>query len=281
MSWIDPFQSGWLDWVQEQSKADAGTYSLLLLDGAFLHGLYPRLVQNGSTQRACCALFEGLAGSNDAALAVSPVVIEYRATDTTLHDVLCAADRRPMVTLINTVETAEQLAARLARWCVVDADGSFFNFRFPDTRRLPAIARTLTDAQRAQMLGSAHEWQCVNRFGRWEQLPISAGAVASEEAPKLTATQFAALVKDSEADEILALLEPEFADSVRRALPSWRFVRAQHALTMANRLGIDNMQERIASVALSLVCDGQQLEQRLGERGAETVPPSTVPLVPR
>lgn len=252
---------------------------MIMLDGAFLPGLYKRLAQGGHGQRACHAVFEGLPGSNNAALEVSPVVVEYQATDSVLQDVLRTADRRPMVTLIMTRESTRQLADRLAPWCVVDAGGSFFNFRFPDTRRLPAIARTLTDAQRAQMLGPARAWYCINRFGRWEPLPTSVGALASDDPPRLTDEQFATLLHDSEADEILALLEPDFDDAVRAAPPSWRFMRAQHALTVANRLHVDDVQERIACVALSLACEERELEQRLTKRQHATPALSVMPSV--
>lgn len=252
MTWIDSYASGWLDWIRDQAGADTDTRTLLMLDGAFLPGLHRRLAPGGPDQRICRALFKGLPGCNDAVLAVSPIVVEYHANDVVLHDVLTMTDGRPMVTLIKTIETVQQLAARLAQWCVVDADGSFFNFRFPDTRRLPAIARTLTATQRAQMLGPARAWYCINRFGRWEPLPISVGAVASDAPPRLTAEQFTTLAGDSEADEILALLAPDFDDTTRDALPSKRYQQARQALEAADRHGIRDIQDRIARVATAL-----------------------------
>jgi hypothetical protein len=260
MRCIDPFQIGWLDSLCEKAVTGSETNTLLLLDCAFFPGLWQRLVQMAPEQRACVALFDGLPGCDEAALAVSPMLVDFRTSDPGLRRVLFECDRRPMVTLIRTVDTVPQLAARLRHWCVVDADGTLFNFRFPDTRRLPAIARTLTAAQRAQLLGPAYSWHCINRFGRWESLPMAPEVEASDEAPALTASQFSALVADSEPDEILAVLEPDFAELARDALPSWRFLQAQQALAAADARGVRDISERIAWVGSALKSDSRRFE---------------------
>jgi hypothetical protein len=59
----------------------------------------------------------------------------------------------PMMCAIETPESQAELAARLAAWCVVEVDDQRFNFRFPDTRRLPAIFDALTPTQRAEFAG--------------------------------------------------------------------------------------------------------------------------------
>ncbi|KQQ31833.1 hypothetical protein ASF61_15880 [Duganella sp. Leaf126] len=112
-----------------------------------------------------------------------------------------------MMSVITTQESQTTLARRLAAWCVVEADQQRFNFRFPDTRRLPCIYAALTEQQRQQMTGPAAEWSYIARDGTWEHLSLIPGITSiHNDVPKLTAQQFAALVADSEGDEIASML---------------------------------------------------------------------------
>jgi hypothetical protein len=58
-----------------------------------------------------------------------------------------------MVSAIVTLETFVELVDRLAAWCVVEVDDQYFNFRFPDTRRLPDILGVLKPEQIGALLG--------------------------------------------------------------------------------------------------------------------------------
>jgi hypothetical protein len=110
-----------------------------------------------------------------------------------------------MLSLIETPETLAQLSARLSAWCLVEADGQRFNFRFPDTRRLPAIFQALDSTQRAQFAGPATLWSYVSREGRWNELGVTGVGAEPAANPVLNNRQFASLVDDSRADELLSL----------------------------------------------------------------------------
>lgn len=121
----------------------ANTQPYLLIDGAFLPGLRRKLAALSPT-----LLFEFLPGCNDNTRDVSPLLLAC------MPAALRWLERTsgwPMLSVIATRESQRQLAERLAAWCIIEADGQRFNFRFPDTRRLPAIFAALTSGQQAQM----------------------------------------------------------------------------------------------------------------------------------
>jgi hypothetical protein len=141
-----------------------------------------------------------------------------------------------MVSAIVTHENAEQLSARLAAWCVVEADDQRFNFRFPDTRRLPGIFGALTPQQRAAFAGSAISWEFIGRNGHWESLPIEINphSVQPLSQVRLDERQFAQLVAHSEADEIWVQLLDRGIES--GLLPSQRHALLTSALHIAHQV---------------------------------------------
>lgn len=250
MAWVDDYAPDWQAWLDHRLDEPGDHRWHLLLDGVFYPGLWQRLSQARKPGTPAVALFRFLAGCSDEALQASPLVVEFQAGDTVLRRMLGACSGRPMVTLIKTSETATQLADRLSRWCVVDAAGTYFNFRFTDTRRLPTVARVLRAEQRADLLGPATEWHCVNRQGCWERLPLSPEnpAESTQTAPSLNEAQFAELVSDSEADEILALLQPDFDVETMQTQPSWRHAMAAQALSHADEQGKTTPADRMQAV---------------------------------
>ena len=124
-----------------------------------------------------------------------------------------------------------QLAARLSAWCIVEADDQRFNFRFPDTRRLPAIFRTLSSEQRAQFAGPAARWSCISRDSSWNELDVTGVSGEPAANPVLGDQQFAALVDDSRADEVLVRLGDR-GQAVDRH-PSVSYARVTAALRVA------------------------------------------------
>lgn len=111
-----------------------------------------------------------------------------------------------MVSVIGTSEGLAELSSRLAAWCIIEVENQRFNFRFPDTRRLPAIFSTLTPQQRATFTGPMERWSYIARDGKWEELPVSGNSEERAADPILDERQFAFLVDDSRADEYLAVL---------------------------------------------------------------------------
>jgi len=136
-------------------------------------------------------------------------VLKFGPTDHSLRRILSRSDGFPMVSAITTFETAERLAERLAAWCVVEADGQRFNFRFSDTRRLPDIFGVLTNQQRTEIAGNAIGRRYIGRNGKWSEIRYEppAGEYPITAHAKLDQSQFNRLISDSEPDEIWARLE--------------------------------------------------------------------------
>ena len=203
---IAPYADGWqahLDTLaREATQGQARLY--LLLDGVFLPGLHRKLAALSPS-----LLFEALPGCTDATRDVSPLLLAYSAAFSVAFEApwLARCNGWPMLSAIATRESQAELASRLAAWCIVEADGQRFNFRFPDTRRLPAIHAALTREQQAQLAGPAVSWSYIARDGHWRQLPVLRQDSAHAERPVvLSEQQFASLVSDSETDEILTVL---------------------------------------------------------------------------
>ena len=92
---------------------------------------------------------------------------------------------------------------------------------FLETSYLVLYGELPTAEQLAEFIGPALQWRCVGRDGRWHELPrvaVAPGALTANvlEAPPLDDAQFATLVQDSEADELLAALERDLPDVWQR-----------------------------------------------------------------
>lgn len=199
---IDAFSEGWKEELDQRARAVAPTCSVfVLVDGAFIPGLHKSL----ETERKAL-LFAALPGCSDMAKDASPFLAPYDMADKRLRALLQRCSRWPMLSVVETPEPIALLATRLAAWCVVEADSQRFNFRFPDTRRLPAIFRTLTAPQRAGFTGPMKRWSYMGRNGRWNELPIAGDHGDGAADPVLDARQFASLVDDSKADELMLAL---------------------------------------------------------------------------
>jgi hypothetical protein len=131
-------------------------------------------------------LFEGLPGFNSATRDVSPFVVTYAPENANLRSMLDACSAWPMVSAITTTESAAELALRLSAWCVVEADGQYLNFRFPDTRRLPDILANLDANQFAEFSGPATEWRYIDRSGKWKCMALTPHHVPPAVDPRLT-----------------------------------------------------------------------------------------------
>jgi len=199
---IDAFAENWFDTLcQRAAELPPSRRMYLLLDGAFVPGLHTRL------RKECKAiLFEELPGCTKEAEDVSPFLTPFERHEAVLKRLLKSCNRWPMVSAIETPESLEQLAARLSVWCLVDAAGQRFNFRFPDTRRLSHIFEMLSPEQRAQISGPANYWSYIGRNGRWHGFELPGYDTSIAAAPTLDESQFSLLVSDSAADEMLVLL---------------------------------------------------------------------------
>ncbi|MEH6434572.1 DUF4123 domain-containing protein [Massilia sp. DD77] len=198
---IDPFDPGWQSALAEQYRSlPQGARLVLLVDGAFVPGMFREL----DDRCAAVLLFEALPGCSEATRDVSPFIVEFDPDNRSLEQVLKRCDGYPMVSAIATFESLVELGERLAAWCIVAVDGQRFNFRFPDTRRLPGIFKVLTPAQRAEFVGSAFGWRYMGRDGLWQELSleICTSCVPVTTRAELNQKQFGQLVEDSEPDEM-------------------------------------------------------------------------------
>jgi hypothetical protein len=199
---IDAFNENFLDELDlRAAKVAAPNKLYLLIDGAFVPGLHKSLASEMES-----SLFASLRSCNDETADVPPFLTPYAPHDKRMRRLLRRCSGWPMVSVIETRETPAQLSTRLSAWCLVEADGQRFNFRFPDTRRLPAIFQTLDATQRAHFAGHVKCWSYVGRDGGWNELDVTAASADPADNPTLCERQFAALVDDSRADELLMML---------------------------------------------------------------------------
>jgi hypothetical protein len=230
---IDAYADTWFyDLEARIASLDSGHRLFLLIDGAFVPGLHKQVKDHKAL------LFESLPGCNSDTQDVSPFLIPFEAADKRMRTLLARCERWSMVSLIETPESMEVLAQRLAAWCLVEADEQRFNFRFADTRRLPAIFRTLNAQQRVQLSGPAARWSYVTRTGGWAELAVDAGASDIATEPELDSGQFGVLVDDSRIDELLSLLRDRGHDVYRRASHSHALLA--EATRAAAKAGLDD-----------------------------------------
>lgn len=204
---IDPFRPGWLHTLEERATFQPDDLNVyLLLDGVFVPGMHRKRPFLDTRAEAPLLLFEALPGCTDQIRDASPFLAPIRPAGGSLTPRLASrlgpCSGMPMVSAIATTENLDQLGRRLAAWCVIENDGQRFNFRFPDTRRLPGIYAALTAEQRAQLCGPMRFWSYIGRDGAWADLDVGQDSdIASN--PELDNKQFGRMVDDGMADEIL------------------------------------------------------------------------------
>lgn len=198
---IDTFAPDWIQQLDEEYKARIdGAAIHLLIDGAFVPGLHKRIIDNKDVYM----IYRGLPGFDEATRNVSPFVVPYMPQDRKLHTLLEECDGWPMVSAITTTENAEDLARRLAAWCVIESSGQHLNFRFPDTRRLPDVLAVLTSGQLAELTGPASAWSYIGRTGEWIKVTLRPSLTTLAVCPKLNEIQFASLIDRGDVDAVLA-----------------------------------------------------------------------------
>jgi hypothetical protein len=235
---IDKFQDQWLDRLNvhaDGAKDTSNTY--LLIDGVFIPGFYRLVNAVLPSSDSLTLLFESLPACSDSTRAVSPFITPYATSNKRLQNLLRQCSGWPMVSAVETTESQSELTARLAAWCVVEADKSRFNLRFPDTRRLAGIYEVLTAKQQMELSGPATRWSYVDRYGSWADLKVMGTPSSMTDRPELDAEQFAQLVSASEVDEVISLLANRGYVNISRA--SHTYTAVSIALRSANVAGLD------------------------------------------
>jgi len=250
--------------------------SHLLIDGVFLPSMSSVVKRWPIPVADRYALFCERANGDANTLAASPWLLPLTTDTSTLRELILRCDRLPAVTLIRSPSDINTLLRRLKRWTVVNCGGMHFNFRYPDTRRLPGIYGVLTDAQRSTLFAD-DAWSFIGRDGRWHHLPpytapVKTGTVAVDDVadPELSDPQFAALLADSEADEQLAAIWQDLPENslVRTSSrPEEVHAWATSALAQANRLSITDIPERTRLCTWVLSGDPEQRLTMLKQHG--------------
>lgn len=205
---IDRFRPNWQDrFIKPALETADGRQLFLLIDGAFLPDFYREVQQALPETESVSLLFEQLPACSEKARSVSPFLVPCSSMSISLQRALGKCSAWPMLSAIETTETITNLAKRLAAWCIVEAGDQRFNFRFPDTRRLPVIFDCLTPVQRGALAGPALRWSYIGRDGAWNDLALPVTAQAVAQRPILDDIQFSAMVGDSEVDETVVLLQ--------------------------------------------------------------------------
>jgi hypothetical protein len=205
-AWADALDAGADSGNAGTGATGTGAALYLLVDGVFIPGFHRKVSMALGDSALLTRLFDALPSCNDATRDVSPFLFRYDRSNERMKRLLDQCSGWPMLSAIATSEAEAKLTERLGAWCVVEVDEHHFNFRFPDTRRLPGIFATLTPVQRQQLTGAASRFSYIGRDGKWSDLPVVASEVDIVDRPALDEQQFAALLADSEADEFLLLL---------------------------------------------------------------------------
>jgi hypothetical protein len=209
----------------------------LLIDGVFVPGI--RRTQPFEANDVQL-LFEFLPGCTDEVRDVSPFLCLMRKKDVKLSSqlraVLLPCSGFPMVSAIASEEGLDKLAQRLAAWSIIENDGQHFNFRYPDTRRLPGLYGALRQDQRAQLCGPMSFWSHIGRDGGWFDLEIAKTDRDIASCPVLDDEQFGLMVGDSAADEVLFRLT--YSGFVVADLPSVLHEKISAALRAAVDTGM-------------------------------------------
>lgn len=231
---------GWLDALQKETESNRNTWPhanvFALIDCAFIDHMHATILKQHLPSRS---LFDLSSDPSPELQAISPTLIpQTPETAPQWRDVLRLTDGWPMLSLIVTPESLDELALRLSPWCIVNADGQPFVFRFPDTRRLPAIVDVLTPAQHGAFFGPAIAWRYRTRSAHWAELPLPAAPLAGAEYIKLNAQQCAQLLNESEADAIMAYLNVKNPSIMHPYNAADAHQRITQALKRADRYGI-------------------------------------------
>jgi hypothetical protein len=235
---IDKFEDRWLDQLNAQADRAADTSrTFLLIDGVFIPGFYRMINVALRLPDVVSLLFESLPACSEKTKSVSPFVAPYSSSNRELQNLLGQCSGWPMVSSVETTESHADLTARLEAWCVVEADKSNFNLRFPDTRRLGGIFEVLTAEQRLELCGPATRWSYIDRHGSWAELAVPRAPSAMADRPKLDRNQFSQLVSASDADEVVGILAIRGYGAQGR--PSSVYSAVSVALRVAKLAGLD------------------------------------------
>lgn len=233
-------QPGWLDDLRQEitslHEADRTLNVFALIDCAFNERCHTQIRRRNLPSRT---LYDLSANPSSSLQVVSPTLVPLTpSTAREWHEVLSLTDGLPMLSLIFTPESLDDMASRLHPWCIVNADGQPFVFRFPDTRRLPAIVDVLEPDQHGALFGPAVAWRYRTRSARWAELPLPKNPEPIAENVKLDTEQCARLISDSEADSLISSMRLHEPALMHSHTPATAYELVATSLDRADFYGI-------------------------------------------
>lgn len=240
---ISEHEPGWLDVLQEEIESleanRPNVHVLALIDCVFNERCHAAIRKYQLQSRSLYDLSES---PSHELQAVSPTLVPLIPTEATAwREVLRLTDGWPMLSIIVTPESLDDIARRLGPWCTVSADGQPFVFRFPDTRRLPGVVDVLTPEQHGAFFGPAIAWRYRTRAAQWAELPLPERGLPMSDEVKLSVEQCAHLIGESEADEVLAHLNIHDPSLMRQFKPAEAYSVVAHGLRRADFYGIADL----------------------------------------
>lgn len=169
-----------IDWEQQTISSvrawfrhERSPHVYLLLDAAFRHETVLPIIRGLFKETHWRSLYQDSPNTSERVLAISPLLLHI--TEGNLQTLQClqeATEGNPMLSMIVSCESMEQLWQRLSAFRLVTIHDERYVLRLSDTRRLPQIVSMLTPAQKSHLTGGMLSWSYIGRDGLWKTLEL-------------------------------------------------------------------------------------------------------------
>jgi hypothetical protein len=218
--------------IAPDPDAWASSRWLVLIDAGQQAGLAKRVLRQVPPERSAW-LYKDTFAEN--ALQLSPLLLELSTSHALAFDEIKRLDslcaKWPIMSLIQTQQTAGQWLAHLRALLRLQMDGTPYLWRLADTQMLHAAVSVLNTEQRAMLLSPCQSWWMATDEGLAQNLVIgrvNADATWTTEPVQLDGEQATALLTASAVPTLsgqLRALAPDFAAHLSHFEQS-RFARA-------------------------------------------------------
>lgn len=196
-------------------------------------------------------LFDGTFAK--AALSLSPVLVSLGADAGWASEQIQSLDRYcshlPVLAVLCTHQPYEAVMTHCRSMMRISANGNEYLWRFADIQMMQAVAGTLTEPQRIQILGPFRSWWVVDHAGRLHDLAgnLPPGEMPLVPQPLVLDDAQTDMMTDAIAGPVLAsqlrMLEPGFASALTHAA---QIEFAIHCIEQARELTLDEDAELLA-----------------------------------
>lgn len=206
-----------------------------LVDGAFDYGTKPRGDLRGAVN---CYEDEPVVGLSE----VAPLLVPLVPQSAVLADLLVHCSGRPMISLVASTGTAQDLmnAWRSAYWAYLPESQKML-VRFADTRVLAELPRILRADQWQTYCGPIAAWIIVSRTGQPDLLSRPK-SIAAARRLELDQQQLDALMSRAQPDAVLDFMQREMPGAISSALqPSAAYAHVAHTCAQAAAHDIESL----------------------------------------